>query len=455
MTFRHTMPRMLVVALALIAALLTMAPLADAHPKTVSVLKLELADDAVRGQFELPVEGMEDVLDATFAAWKNGPLPAAQAEPVRQYLQGRLDVRFADGGAPWTVRVGDVIAREGSSAKLPDLIADVTLEPPAGAAMGAFTLGSRALLEDIPAHRTFVRIISDWDSGAFPSHPKQVGILSESSPEITIGDSGNWRTGFFAVLWLGTEHIGEGADHVLFLMMLLLIAPLVAIRRRWVASDSLRSSVWRVVKIATAFTIGHSLTLIIVGLEWVSLPARPVEILIGLSVAVSAVHAMRPLVPGGETWIAGGFGLVHGLAFGTLLLDIGVDGGNLIASLIAFNLGVEVAQLLIIALVVPSLWLMSRTRYYTPFRWAVATFGLIASLAWVIERTFETSNPIEWATEFVPAHLFLSALAIALVAIAARIAADLRGEPPVRTVHEDGRFHLGSHAVDAEGDRAL
>lgn len=450
-----TLRRGLVALLATALALLVLAPLAAAHPKTVSVLKLELADAAVQGQFELPVEGLEEVLGASYATWANGPLPATQADPVRTYLTERLDVRSVDGGAPWTVEVGAVTARAGSSTKLPDLVADLTLTPPSGEAMGAFTLGSRALLEEIPAHRTFVRITSDWNSGAFPSHPKQVGILSESAPEITIGDSGTWLTGFFSVLWLGTEHIGEGADHVLFLMMLLLIAPLVAIRRRWVASDSLRSSVWRVVKIATAFTIGHSLTLIIVGLEWISLPARPVEILIGLSVAVSAVHAMRPLVPGGETWIAGGFGLIHGLAFGTLLLDIGVDGGNLIASLVAFNLGVEVAQLLIIALVVPSLWLMSRTRYYTPFRWAVAGFGLIASLAWMIERTFETVNPIEWATEFVPAHLFLSALIIALVAIGARIAADLRGEPPVTTVHEDGHFHLGSHAVDAEGDRAV
>jgi hypothetical protein len=112
---------------------------------------------------------------------------------------------------------------------------------------------------------------------------------------------------------LGVEHIGEGADHLLFLVMLLLPAPLLARRGRWVRTDNLRRSCLRVVHVVTAFAVGHSITLALAALGYLSVPTRVVESLIALSILAAGVHAIKAIVRGGEVWIAAGFGLMHGL----------------------------------------------------------------------------------------------------------------------------------------------
>ena len=171
------------------------------------------------------------------------------------------------------------------------------------------------------------------------------------------------------------QHIGEGADHLLFLLMLLIPAPLVARRGRWRRGGDGRRSVIRVVHVVTAFAIGHSITLALATLGVIHVPARLVESLIALSILVSAVHALRPLVPRGEPIIAAGFGLVHGLAFATLLGDLGLSGGALVSSLLGFNLGIELTQLLVVALMMPSLYVLSQTRAYGVLRPALALVG--------------------------------------------------------------------------------
>src|SRR6201999_1656522 len=100
---------------------------------------------------------------------------------------------------------------------------------------------------------------------------------------------------------------------------LLLPAPLVALAGRWRGRATMRRSLVHILGIVTAFTLGHSLTLALSGFGLVRLPSRPVEVLIAISILVSAIHAMRPLFPGREALIAASFGLVHGLAFASAL----------------------------------------------------------------------------------------------------------------------------------------
>jgi hypothetical protein len=118
----------------------------------------------------------------------------------------------------------------------------------------------------------------------------------------------------------------------------------------------------------------------------IDVPSRPVETLIALSIAVSAVHALRPLVARGEVFIAAGFGLVHGLAFASLIGDLGLDRGSLVTTLLGFNLGIELTQLLVVALVMPSLIVLAGTAVYPAFRIGVALIGLLFSGSWMLER---------------------------------------------------------------------
>ncbi len=138
----------------------------------------------------------------------------------------------------------------------------------------------------------------------------------------------------------------------------------------------------------TAFTLGHSITLVLGALGWTHLPSALVESAIAFSILVSAVHAFLPVFRGREVFIAGLFGLVHGLAFAATLAGFGFDPLTLVSSVLGFNLGIEAFQLLVILMTMPSLVLLARTRLYEPLRIVGAALTGIAASAWFAERTF-------------------------------------------------------------------
>jgi hypothetical protein len=193
---------------------------------------------------------------------------------------------------------------------------------------------------------------------------------------------------------LGMRHIAEGTDHLLFLIALLLPAPLLWSRSHWAASNGIRRSLIQISRVVTAFTIGHSITLVLGASGFVALPERPVEVLIAFSILISAIHALRPLFPGREPLIAAGFGLIHGLAFATTLQNLGVGAWQRIASILGFNLGIEAMQLIVVCAILPSLLLLSRTDAYTTFRLIGATFAALASAGWIVERLFSLNYSV-------------------------------------------------------------
>ncbi len=221
----------------------------------------------------------------------------------------------------------------------------------------------------------------------------QSGSVGSSSP---LGISAFLeRSQFSSLFHLGMQHIAEGTDHLLFLLVLLLPAPLLAIGSRWQGVAGVRRSLLHIAGIVTAFTIGHSLTLTLAAMNVVHVPSRPVEALIAVSILVSAVHALRPLFPGREAWIAAFFGLIHGLAFATTLDRLGLSRWDRVVGILAFNLGIEAMQLLVVALILPSLLLLSRTGAYQTLRIAGAIFAGVAASAWIVERVFGIQTPVD------------------------------------------------------------
>lgn len=153
---------------------------------------------------------------------------------------------------------------------------------------------------------------------------------------------------------------------------------------------------WAVVKAATAFTIAHSLTLVATSLGYAGLPARPVEALIALSIVFLALEALLVLrAPERHTltrrfpWaVAFAFGLFHGFGFAGALADIGLPQGEVVTALLAFNLGVEAGQLLVIALTLALLAVLARglPRAEAPLlRASTYAIGAVGSF-WLIER---------------------------------------------------------------------
>jgi hypothetical protein len=188
----------------------------------------------------------------------------------------------------------------------------------------------------------------------------------------------------------GVWHIWIGFDHILFLLALLLPAVLYRSKKHWEAVPGLRPALWDVLKIVTAFTLAHSITLSLATLGVVTLPSRFVESAIAASVVLSALNNIFPLIEGRRWMVAFAFGLIHGFGFASVLADLGLPQDALLLALVGFNLGVEGGQLAIVSAFLPLAYCMRNTLFY---RRAVLFAGsimitLLASV-WLVERVFD------------------------------------------------------------------
>ena len=179
---------------------------------------------------------------------------------------------------------------------------------------------------------------------------------------------------------IGMEHILLGFDHLLFVLALVLLL----------------KGGWLVAKTVTAFTVAHSLTLVGTTLGWLSLPSRPVESVIALSIVFLAVEIVKakpgdPRLSERFPWIVAFlFGLLHGFGFAGALAEIGLPEDDVPLALLTFNLGVEIGQLVIVAVALAVLYGLRhyRDRWLNPAKTATAYgIGIIATY-WFIERTF-------------------------------------------------------------------
>jgi hypothetical protein len=162
----------------------------------------------------------------------------------------------------------------------------------------------------------------------------------------------------------GVGHVLIGYDHIAFLLLLLLPSVLRASASGWVAAASGRQVLRDLLKIVTAFTVAHSVTLGLAATETVHVPAQPIEVAIAGSIVVAGLLNLFPAAARWRMPLTLLFGLVHGFGFANALQGIDASGFRLAPMLAGFNLGVEVAQVLIIAASLPVLWLLSRRRSY-------------------------------------------------------------------------------------------
>lgn len=190
----------------------------------------------------------------------------------------------------------------------------------------------------------------------------------------------------------GIRHIWLGFDHLLFLLTLLLPAVLVYGARGWEPVDRLSPALINVFAIVTTFTLAHSLTLALATMDIVRPPARLVESVIALSVLIAALNNLRPLLPLSRKWLALVFGLVHGFGFANVLTDLGLSMEMRMSALLGFNLGVELGQMAIVALVFPAMFLTRGACGYR--KWLLnggsAVAATIASV-WMFERALGLS----------------------------------------------------------------
>jgi len=159
---------------------------------------------------------------------------------------------------------------------------------------------------------------------------------------------------------------------------------------KWEAVDKFKPAFLYIIKIVTFFTIAHSITLALAALGIVELSSRWVETIIALSIALAAFHNIRPIFKHKEWLIAFAFGLFHGFGFASVLGEKGLEGDFMILSLLGFNIGVELGQLLIICMIFPVLFIFRKTKVYPPFIKYGSMLLILISFYWVVERGLDT-----------------------------------------------------------------
>ncbi|HSH89225.1 MAG TPA: HupE/UreJ family protein [Ramlibacter sp.] len=243
-----------------------------------------------------------------------------------------------------------------------------------------------SLLFDVdPSHRGLVQ----WIAPGSESSQALVFGTSSAEQKLALQPQGAWQTLKQYVLD-GIWHIWIGFDHILFLLSLLLPAVLIRRDNQWQPGPTLRGALIEVLKVVTAFTLAHSITLSLAALQVVTLPSRFVESTIAASVVFAALNNLRGTVERRRWVMAFVFGLIHGFGFASVLSDLGLPQDALVLALVGFNVGVEIGQMAIVLAFVPVAFALRQTLFY---RRGVLTIGslMIAAIAlwWFIQRAFD------------------------------------------------------------------
>ncbi len=194
----------------------------------------------------------------------------------------------------------------------------------------------------------------------------------------------------------GMQHILTGYDHILFLLCLLLPAVVRRVDGRWVPVRRWREALAPVLGVVTLFTLAHSITLGLAAFDWVSLSPRFIEPAIAATIIVAAADNLRPVFGRMRYAVTFAFGLIHGFGFAGALKEVSLPPLQFAWALLKFNLGIEVGQLLLVAVTVPLLFGARRWPGYRPW---VLQVGSIAAILlagiWLVERVLDV-NILPW-----------------------------------------------------------
>ncbi len=361
--------------------MLWLAMPALAHKPSDSYLSLQVGHSAIEGQWDIALRDLDFAigLDANGdgqITW--GELRARHAA-ISAYALARLEILADERACP--LRVGEQLVDDHSDGAY--TVLKFTLS--CNRAPAQLKLSYRLFADIDPQHRGLLRLRAQGQTRSAilgPQAPSQTFELKQVS----------WSAQFADYFGEGVWHIWIGFDHILFLLALLLPAVLLWRAPRWQAAGSFRDAFWDVVKIVTAFTVAHSITLSLATLGVVWLPSRLVESAIAASVLLAALNNVLPLFHGRRWMVAFGFGLIHGFGFASVLVELGLPQGTLALALalVAFNLGVEAGQLAIVAAFLPlAFWIRGGWFYQRLVMQGGSLLIAVLAGIWLAERALD------------------------------------------------------------------
>jgi hypothetical protein len=368
-------------AVCALVALLVARP-AAAHKPSDAYLFLDVRDRHVSARWDVALRDLDDAhgLDRD----ENGEITWGEVKyrtnEVSSVTWSKLEV-LADGAV--CTRSSEAPPATTAHTDGAYLVLRAELDCPGVTAPEKLEVRYSLFFERDPQHRGIVRLDARGVSRSL------VFSTRERASTIDLTDRSAGLRAFFGMVREGISHIAQGYDHLLFLFALLFPAVFVREAGKLVPVARFRPALMDVLRVVTAFTIAHSVTLSLAALDVVRMPSRVVESVIAASVILAAVNNVKPLFPEGRWAAAFVLGLMHGFGFSATLDDLELSRGALVTALFGFNVGVEAGQLAVVALFLPLAFAARRTRAY---RRGVLVYGsvgiaLLASV-WFVERAF-------------------------------------------------------------------
>ncbi len=410
------------------ALMLTMSQPAAAHTTEDPYLYLFVSETTVDGRLELSIGDLEQTLGLSFGDDDQAIKRSLdqQAPAIRSYASQHLAIG-ADG-VNWDLELADVeLFRERDDlafAVIP-YVADV----PDDSVPTDLDVRFDPFFDEADGRNGLLLVTGGWTAGTYDRNAESLITFTGDSRQqaVGLGDRTQWQN-FTSSITLGIDHIRTGPDHIMFVLALLLPSVLV-FGREWQPVSGFLGALWRVLKIATFFTIAHSITFTLAGMGWLPLPpSQIVESIIALSIAAAALHNLKPIFPNREWTLSFVFGLFHGMGFASLVAELEVSRSSQLISLIGRNVGIELGQVVVILVAFPALYLLRRTSWYQPLLTIGSIVLAVLSVSWMIERVFDTDIGTDGIVEGLvqlPRGYAIAALAT-VVAIGVRTIEDRR-----------------------------
>ncbi|MBU1802659.1 MAG: HupE/UreJ family protein [Actinobacteria bacterium] len=390
---------------------------ATAHEPTATLVSVTGDASGITLDVRVPLDRYDFAYGTDLAEDPEAGVAAASSD-----LDARLQntVEVSAGGIAWDLEVGVLETTEVND--VANLAVEITATPPPVAATGPVELRWTLITDTVYSHKVYV--VRARDAEAVIASPTVeaadiLGLITTQQPKLLIdGEVASARATFATLVGVGFDHFREGPDHLVFLA---LVALGVARRRQgW------RTSAKRLALLTTTFTAGHSLSLAAATMGWVDLPGVLIETAIAVTIMAAAVHAVSPtLTPRAEFIVTGAFGLVHGCGFAGTLADLALSGPDAVVPLLGFNVGLEIAQLLALALVAVPILVLGRS---TPATVTMASAAGIVALGWISERALGWADPFAGAVTLVAGTP--ERLALVLAAAAALVTLTRTTNPP-------------------------
>lgn len=360
-------------------ATLLVSGTAWAHRPSTSYVTVELENETVKGRWDIAIRDLANVLPLD--ADGDGKITWGEIEARRPdivaYARGHLSLESAGKACPATFEDAVAVTPHSDGTHVV-----LRFAAKCEGKIDALKVDYRLFFELDAQHRGILR---------FEGATSQTHIFSTDDRVSSFDLAGvTSKKQLSNIIGEGVIHIWKGYDHILFLLALLLPA---VVRRKdgeWEPVERLRPALMDVLRIVTAFTVAHSITLSLAALGVVTLPSRVVESVIALSVVLAAVNNVYPILREDRWAAAFLLGLMHGFGFSSTLMDLDLPRANLVLTLFGFNLGVEIGQVVVVAIFVPLTFAVRKTVAYR--RWGILVgsivIGVLATI-WLIERMFE------------------------------------------------------------------